>query len=47
MEIQCIPVPLSNAGSTGIGEYDSTNISQDLGLEEGHQDFEEITSCII
>lgn len=35
LQMKYTPVPLSNAGSTSIGEYDSTNITQDLWLEEG------------
>lgn len=33
-----IPVPLPNARPTCIGKNDSTNISQDLGLEEEHNE---------
>lgn len=35
LQMKYTPVPLSNAGSTSISEYDSTNITQDLWLEEG------------
>lgn len=46
LQMRRIPIPLSNAGSTSIGEYNSTNITQDLGLEEGQHEFEETVSCI-
>lgn len=35
-----IPVPLSNAGSTGVGEYNATNIIQNLGLDGRWHEFE-------
>lgn len=41
-----IPVPLPDAGPTSIGQYDSANITQDLGLKEGQHKFEEILACV-
>lgn len=41
-----VPVPLPNAGPTRIGQDNSTNITQDLGLKEGHHKSEEMFACI-